>query len=134
MYRINITKGKLGDLLVLLLFEKFKDENFIKESETFNELLDALKTKGLRAKLHEFFFDVNPNLRSRFKQFSKMIRKDRDVAINIWFDDEESVNENEYQKRIIETCVKKLTKRDNPNKEKLDSFIKEVLNDIEGEE
>lgn len=58
-----------------------------------------------------------------------MLKKDRDVAINIWYDEEEESTNEEYVK-IIETCVKKLTKKENPNPEKLKTFVNEVLNEV----
>lgn len=131
MYRMNITKGKLGDLLALLLYEKMKNDEFVSESEMLNELIDVMKTKGLRPKLHSFFFDVEGNFRSRFRQMVKMLEKDRDVAINIWFDEDEPKNEEVEYRQIIEACVKKLTKKENPNPEKLEEFINEVINELE---
>lgn len=135
MYRLNITKGQMGELVTMLLYDKLFNPEFAEESQVFNELIEALRTKGIKPKVHQFFFDTDPRFRARYRQFSKMLSKDRDVAINIWYDEDEQVVEEDIE-QIIEICVKKLTKKENPNPEKLKKFINEVMLEVEdkGEE
>ena len=42
MYRLNIKKKNFGDIIILILFDKLFDQNYIEESKLFNEL-GALK-------------------------------------------------------------------------------------------
>ena len=39
-YRFNIEKQQLGDLIILLMFDKMFDEEFMNNNEKFNELFD----------------------------------------------------------------------------------------------
>lgn len=125
MYRLNINKKNFGDIISLILFDKLLDETFVEESEIFNELRDFLEGKGLKTKLFKLYFKIDPNLRSKYKTFKKMVKKG-DVSISFF----EGEDFNEDYKQIIEYCVKDITKKENINEEKLNIFIDEVLTNV----
>lgn len=128
MYRLNIDKNKFGDLMALLLFNKFFNKEFIDNSELFNRMINDLEKKGFKSKIFEYYFDTDSNLRSRFKQFTKMIEQDRDVAINIWYDDDENINED--YKQIIKSTVQKVTGKEEPDEEKLNELTEQIINEL----
>jgi hypothetical protein len=83
MFKLNITKEKLGDFLIMILFDKLFNKEFVNSSEAFNKLKQDLEDKGMKSKIFKSYFDIDIELRTKYRQFSKMILKDRDVAVNI---------------------------------------------------
>jgi len=126
MYRLNVKKHKFGDIIILILFDKLFDQNYIEESPLFNELAETLNKKGMKSFLFQWYFSVDPNIRSRYKQFKKMI-KNNNVSINITTDNE---SQNEDYKKIILETVKRVTGKHNPDSEKLHILTEQILNDI----
>jgi hypothetical protein len=66
--RLNITKKQLGDFIILLLFDRAFDEEFISENEIFNDLMDKLENRGLQTLIFNKYFDVDAQLRGKYKQ------------------------------------------------------------------
>ena len=129
MFRLNIKKEKFGDIIVLILFDKLFDPGFVSESKLFNEIANRLDKKGLKSILFQYYFDVDPNIRSRYKMFKKMIQNN-DVSIRITTD---KANQNEDYKRIIRETVKRVTGKHNPDSEKLEILTEQILDDTLGE-
>jgi len=123
MYRLNIKKQELGDLIVLLLFDKLFNKEFIEESELFNTLIEVLENKGMKSKLFQYYFDVDPSLRSKYKHFSRKIEEQN---ASVWIKEDTQQNES-YEEQLITEVVKKVTGKDNPNEEKLQMLINELL-------
>lgn len=134
--RLNITRKELGDIILLLMFDKSFDEEFIEQNELFNEVFDALKNRGIDSLLFRTYFDINGNLRRMYRQWKSVFDYDkRRLSIEIFPDElEESVpinQDTEYLKSIIEKTVKKVIKKENLNPEKLKKLQEEIL--LEGD-
>ena len=130
MFKLNIKKKKFGDIIVLILFDKLFDPDFVNESHLFNEIANKLDKKGFRSILFQYYFDVDSNIRSRYKMFKKLIESNNNVAINITTDKED---QNEDYRKIIKETVKRVTGKHNPDSEKLNLLTEQILNDTLGE-
>ena len=129
MFRLNINKQQLGDIIVLILFDKLFNEDFIKSSALFNDIRDLMNKKGMKGKIFQMYFDIDPSLRSKYKQFSNKINGDQNVSIWIKENEENEEQQNEEKEQLIIETVKRVTGKSNPNEEKLQQLIDELLGD-----
>lgn len=125
-YRLNITKKQLGDFIIMLFFDKFFDEELLQENEKFNEVFRKMESLGLKGYIFKRFFDVDPQIRSKYKIFRRNF-DDEDSSVSIVM--KNSVEENEdsdYRELILET-IKRITGKENPDMKKVDQFTNELL-------
>ncbi|MFW6173621.1 MAG: hypothetical protein ACOC5T_07745 [Elusimicrobiota bacterium] len=66
--RLNLTKQELGDFIIMLLFDKAFDEEFLMNNENFQEFMKRLRSKGLQSIAFDAFFSVDPQLRAMYKK------------------------------------------------------------------
>jgi hypothetical protein len=66
--RLNLTKKQLGDFLILVLFDRAFDEDFIKNNEVFDDLMTQLEKRGLQTVIFNKYFSVDAALRGKYKQ------------------------------------------------------------------
>jgi hypothetical protein len=128
-YRLNITKKELGDFIIMLFFDKFFDEELLQENEKFNDFFHKMESLELKGYIFKKYFDVEPNIRSKYKMFRRNF-DDEGSNVNIFMKDSVDEEENlDYKELILET-IKKVTGKENPDKEKINQFTNDLLNSI----
>lgn len=128
-YRFNIEKQQLGDLIILLMFDKMFDEEFMNNNEKFNELFDELKGLGLKGKLFDKYFSIDPQIRSKYKIFRKEFDNENSQVSVRMLPNETNESLDIYEEIIYE-CIKRITGKDEPNPERVKLFTEQVINDI----
>mgnify|MGYP000423853844 CR=1 FL=1 len=128
-YRFNIEKQQLGDLIILLMFDKMFDEEFMNNNEKFNELFDELKGLGLKGKLFDKYFSIDPQIRSKYKIFRREFDNENSQVSVRMLPNETNESLDIYEEIIYE-CIKRITGKDEPNPEKVKLFTEQVINDI----
>jgi len=128
-YRFNIEKQQLGDLIILLMFDKMFDEEFMNNNEKFNELFDELKGLGLKGKLFDKYFSIDPQIRSKYKIFRREFDNENS-QVSVRMMPNETNESLDIYEEIIYECIKRITGKDEPNPEKVKLFTEQVINDI----
>lgn len=136
-YRLRVTKKQFGDVIILLLFDKFFDEDFLSQNEAFNDVFDKMERAGLKGKIFQKYFDVEPSIRSKYKQFKRNFNEEGN-AVSVYMADGDDIEESteEYREIILET-IKRVTGKEDPDIEKVEEFTNNLLGDIlknEGDE
>lgn len=126
--RLNLTKNQLGDFIIMLLFDSSFDDEFLQNNEKYRILIDDLSQKGLQSKVFKLFFDVDSQIRARYKSFRNSYDRDgKKVSIELFDDLTEQEN---FYKDIITEIVKRVTGKEEPNPEKLQSLQEDIINDM----
>lgn len=128
-YRLRLTKKQLGDFVIMLFFDKLFDETLLEENEKFNEIFEKLETLGLKGFIFQKFFDVDPSIRSKYKQFRKNFDKDNGSVSIIMTENEVEEDYSDYRELIVES-IKRITGKENPDPEKVQEFTNKLINDI----
>ena len=112
MYRLTIPKEKFGDLIILLLFDKVFDEEFMVDNERFNAVFEKLKDKGIKSILFSEYFNLDSKIKNRYKKFRSHLQEEgEDVSLFLFHTD--TIEESEdFYKELIRESVKKLTKKE----------------------
>ena len=126
--RFNLTKKQLGDFIIMLLFDSLFDDEFLDNNEEYRDLVEWLSGKGAQSRIFKLFFKVDGTIRSRYKIFRKFYDEDgKRVSIDMYND----INEQEdFYKELITEVVKRVTGKEDPNPEKLQSLQEDIINDI----
>lgn len=82
-YKLNITKEELGDFIIMVFFDKMFDDSFLKNNENFDELFQELAGMGLKGRIFDKYFDVDPKIRSRYRMFKRSFYDPGKVTINM---------------------------------------------------
>lgn len=132
-YKFSIDKKQLGDLIILLMFDKMFDDEFMNDNEKFNELFEDLKGLGLKGKLFDKYFDIDMKVRSKYFIFRREFDKENTQVSIKMHPDQLKESYGTYEEVILE-CIKKLSGKSDPNPEKVKLFTEQVINDIVKEE
>ncbi len=126
--RFNLTKKQLGDFIIMLLFDSLFDDEFLDNNEEYRDLVEWLSGKGAQSRIFKLFFKVDGTIRSRYKIFRKFYDEDgKRVSIDMYND----INEQEdFYKELITEVVKRVTGKEDPNPEKLQSLQEDIINDM----
>lgn len=136
------SKDKLGDFIILLLFDKVFNEEFLSDNERFEEVFSQLDKLNLRSILFDKYFEIDSGLRTKYKRFrSKFDKEDTNVMLYIIPGEEEKKNESIQQKvdsddlvlsykQLIYECIRKITGKENPDPLKVEEFTNNMLSDI----
>lgn len=127
-YKLRLNKEKLGDFFILVLFDKLFDETFLVDNPKFNEVFETMEARGLKSIVFDNYFEVDPQLRSKYKQFRKEFDKEGSKVSLFMFDDIQEEYD-DYRELIVE-CVKRITGKSNPDPDRLEEFTKQVIDDI----
>ena len=93
MYRLMLPKDKLEEFIILVTFDKLFDPETMDQDSEFNEFFERIESAGLKSKLFSYYFDIDSNLRNRYKKFKKeFTQDDTDVMIYL-IDRDEDENE-----------------------------------------
>lgn len=127
--RLNLTRQELGDFLIMILFDRSFDDSFIDHNENFTELMNQLIQRGLQTSVFEYYFEVDPQLRTLYNQWrSAYDTENRRTSIEIHPDIvEEKQTEQDFYRELITEVVKKAVDKENPNPEKLKQLQDEIL-------
>lgn len=126
--RFNLVKRQLGDFIIMLLFDSAFDDEFLQDNELYRTLIDEMASKGLQSRAFKAFFKVDGQVRARYKMFRDAYEKDgRRVSIEL-FDD--LTEQEDFYKELITEVVKRVTGKEEPNPEKLQSLQEDIINDM----
>jgi hypothetical protein len=128
-YKLRLNKEKLGDFLILVLFDKLFDDTFLVDNPKFNEVFEKMESLGLKSIIFDNYFNVDPSLSSKYKQFRREFDKEGSKVSLFMFDDIQEEYDDDYREIIME-CVKRITGKNNPDPNKVEEFTKQVIDDI----
>lgn len=137
--RLNLTKKQLGDFLILVLFDRAFDEDFIKNNEVFDDLMTQLEKRGLQTVIFNKYFSVDAALRGKYKQWRNAFdNESRKVAVEISPDGKNEEEIYDFYKDIVTETVKQVTGKKELNEKKLkdlqDYILWYIMDKEKGEE
>lgn len=94
MYRLMVPKSKMEDFIMLVIFDKMFDPESMNEYHKFNEFFELMESRGLKSEVFKKYFDIDTNLRSRYKNFKRdFTNMDSNVMVYLFEDREEENSE-----------------------------------------
>ena len=66
--KVNVHPNDFADLVLIFLFDKMVNrDSVLPKNERFNELMNKLSSKGVKAELLPYYMDSPVNLRTKYK-------------------------------------------------------------------
>jgi hypothetical protein len=131
MSKINVTPNEFADLVAIFLFDKSLHPNeVVPNNVKFNELTDAMRGKGMKPLLMNYYMDLDANMRTDYKRIKDTLDgTSTDTAvINI----KEKKAKKEKKPGLIRRAIKKLLKKEEISDEERELLL-EALDDEEND-
>lgn len=114
MATVNVTPGEFGDIVMIYLLDKvLHPDEVSKGNERFDETIDLLKRRGLKAPLTKYYLDAPTEQRFNYKRIKDTLEGgERFDNIRIGPHKKEKVKDKKKEKEgLIKTIGKKILKK-----------------------
>lgn len=135
--RLNLTPDEFTDILMMFLLDcaTDKDMNIRKTNPKFAAIVDKMSGLGVRSMLFMYFFNINANIRMKYRQirevFAKKTSNQADFYVTQTKEYQEKMKEKQQIKKAIKTALKLINNGKDLNERNLNMLQEQTLKIME---
>lgn len=127
MSKINLTPNEFADLVAIFLFDKLlHPDEVVPNNVEFNKLSEAMKNKGMKPLLMNYYMDLDANMRTDYKRIKDTLDGTSTDAAVINIKAERA--KKEKKPGLIRKTIQKLLKKEEISAEE-EKMLLEVFED-----
>jgi hypothetical protein len=126
MSKINLTPNEFADLVAIFLFDKLlHPDEVVPNNVEFNKLSDAMRGKGMKPLLMNYYMDLDANMRTDYKRIKDTLEgtSTETAVINI----KAEKAKKEKKPGLIRRTIKKLLKKEEISTEERELLLEALL-------